>query len=236
MLERGFVGGLMAKAMARNRKVTQKKSNSSLWLIAGIVVAVVLVGALILINLNANRTSTGAPSPVNAGRVLGNADAPVTIDLYADFQCPVCRQQEEIFRQIAPQYIDSGKAKIVFHNFPFIGAESTLAAQAAECADDQGKFWDYASYLYDHQTGENVGAFSASNLTQFAHDLKLNTDTFSACLNSGEHAAVIAKELKEGEARGVTATPTVVINGQTFVGLVQQAQLTSLIDSLQPKS
>lgn len=226
----------MAKAAAARKRRAEQKSNSSYWVIGAIVAAVVFVGALILINLNANKTPVGAPSPVNVGRVLGKADAPATIDLYADFQCPICRQQDEILRQIAPQYIDTGEAKVVFHNFAFIGGESVLAAQAAECANDQGKFWDYASYLFDHQTGENVGAFSASNLNQFAQDLKLDSNTFSACLSSGKHAALVQQELQEGRSRGITATPTSFINGQMFTGLIQQGPLTSLLDSLQPKS
>src|SRR5581483_2395204 len=173
-----------SKAAARKRRA-QKKSNNT-WIIGGIIVAVVVVAALILINLNATRPIISPPSPINAGRVLGQADAPITIDEYADFQCPICRRAELLIRQIAPQYIDTGKVKIVYHNFAFIGAESVQAAQAAECANDQGKFWEYAGYLFDHQTGENVGAFSNANLKQFAQDLNLDTTTFNACLDSGK--------------------------------------------------
>jgi len=224
-----------SKAATARRRRAQQKSNNTQWIIGGIVVAVVFVAALILINLTATRPVTTPPSPINSGRVLGQANAPVTIDEYADFQCPICRRAELLIRQIAPQYIDTGQVKIVYHNFAFIGAESVQAAQAAECANDQGKFWDYANYLFDHQTGENVGAFSTANLKQFAQDLHLDTATFNACLDSGKYASLVQQELQEGRALGVNATPTFFINGQRIVGVLPQDQFTALLDSLLAK-
>ncbi len=213
----------------------QQKANSTKWIIGGIVVAVILVTALIVTNLTATRTVTTPPSPINSGRVLGQANAPVTIDEYADFQCPICRRAELLIRQIAPQYIDTGQVKIVYHNFAFLGAESVQAAQAAECANAQGKFWEYAGYLFDHQTGENVGAFSNANLKQFAQDLNLDMTTFNACLDSGKYASLVQQELQEGRALGVNATPTFFINGQRIVGVLPQNQFTALLDSLLAK-
>ena len=106
---------------------------------------------------------------------LGRADAPVTIDEYADFQCSGCgyfaRSVEPEFRK---QFIDTGKVKLVWHDFPWIGQESRQAAQAARCAGAQGKFWEYHDYLYQHQRGENQGQFSAENLRRFAGDVGLD--------------------------------------------------------------
>jgi protein-disulfide isomerase len=220
----------MSKAAARARRA-QKTNSSSLWIIGGIVGAAVLVLVLVLINLNAPRSATTPPAQANAGRVLGKADAPVTIDLYSDFQCPICRRAELEIRQLAPQYIDTGKAKVVYHNFAFIGAESTWAAEAAECANDQGQFWTYAEYLFDHQTGENVGAFSKANLKQFAADLKLDTAKFNACLDSDQHAGLIAQEKADGDSRGLRATPSFYFNGQFVEGLLPPDQFGAKIDS-----
>jgi protein-disulfide isomerase len=219
----------MSKANTRSKRAA-KKNNSSLWIIGGVIAAAVIVLGLVLINLNAPRAVPIAPQ-VSAGRTLGQADAPVTIDLYSDFQCPVCRRAEMEIRKLIADYIDTGKAKVVYHNFAFIGNESQWAAQAAECANEQGKFWEYASYLFDHQTGENVGAFSQANLKQFAADLKLDTDAFNACFDSGKHAAQVQAETAAGEALGIRATPTFMINGRLVEGLMSAEQLAAAIDS-----
>ncbi len=137
-----------------------------------------------------------------------------------------------MLRQIAPQYIDTGKAKVVYHNYANIGPESTWAAEAADCAGDQNKFWDYATYLLEHQAGENVGAFSKDNLKNFAAQLKLDTATFNTCLDNDKYAAAVKQELAQGQSQGVRATPTFFINGQKFEGMIPADQLTGLIDSV----
>lgn len=220
----------MTKAVSRKARA-QKKSYTAYWIIGGILVAAALMLALVWINLNA---APAQPPALSEGRTLGLASAPVTIDEYADFQCPVCGRAESVIRDIAPEYIDTGKVKVVYHNFAFIGQESQWAAQAAECANDQGKFWDYAYYLFDHQTGENVGAFSQANLKNFAAELKLDTAAFNACFDSGKHAELIQKETADAQARGIRATPSFYINGRFYEGLLPASQLTALIDSLQP--
>ena len=220
----------MAKTMARKSRA-QKKNNSSMWIVGGIVAAAVVVLALVFINLNATSKPQAAPSALNAGRVLGKADAPVTIDLYSDFQCPVCRRADMTIRSLAARYIDTGKAKVVYHNFAFIGQESEWAAQAAECANDQGKFWEYASYVFDNQTGENVGAFSQANLKKFASDVKLDTTAFNACFDSGKYANLIQQEKAEAQARNIRATPSFYINGQFIEGLLPIETFAATIDS-----
>ena len=221
---------MTAKAGSRKQRA-QKKNNSSYWIIGGVVAAALVVLALVFINLNATSTPVAPPSALNAGRVLGKADAPVTIDLYSDFQCPICRRADITIRQLAERYIDTGKAKVVYHNFAFIGQESEWAAQAAECANDQGKFWEYASYLFDHQTGENVGAFSKDNLKKFASDVKLDTATFNACFDNNKYANLIQQEKAEAQGRNIRATPSFYINGQFIEGLLPIDTFAATIDS-----
>lgn len=223
----------MTKASARKR--AQNKSNSSKWIIGGVIAGAVLVLALVMINLVAAPKTERVPAKTSAGRVLGNANAPVTIDMYSDFQCPVCRRADLVIQQLVPKYVDAGKAKVVYHNFAFIGNESTRAAMAAECANDQGKFWEYATYLFDHQTGENVGAFADANLKRFAQELQLDTTTFNACLDSSKHAALIQQELEQGRALGIRATPSFFINGQFIEGLLPPEQFSAAIESYLPK-
>lgn len=225
----------MTKAISRNKRARKSSNHSLYWIIGGIAAAAILVLALVVLNLNTAQPPALTPK-VTSGRTWGQADAPVTIEMYGDFQCPICRQADLTLRSIAPKYIDTGKAKIVFHNFAFIGQESTWAAEAAECANDQGKFWDYASYVYDHQVGENVGGFVQTNLKQFGQAVGLDANIFNACVDSNKYESLIASELAQGQALGVSATPTFVINGQFMPGLLSADQFGSIIDAAQPKS
>lgn len=222
----------MSKTSARKR--AQQKSNSKMWIIGGVIVAAVVVLGLVIVNLTAPRTPR-VPAQTSSGRILGDVNAPVTIDIYSDFQCPVCRRADLVIQQLTPQYIDTGKAKVVYHNFAFIGRESTQAALAAECANDQGKFWEYATKLFDNQTGENIGAFADANLKRFAQELNLDPAAFNACFDSNKHGALIQKENDEARALGVQATPSFFINGQFIEGLLPPDQFAKTIESYIPK-
>jgi protein-disulfide isomerase len=224
----------MAKSHSKKARPV-KKNNNSVWIIGAVAAAAVLVLALVFINLNATAKPLEPPSVLNAGRVLGDAAAPVKIDLYSDFQCPVCRRADQTIREMAPKYIDTGLVQVVYHNFAFIGPESEWSAQAAECANDQGKFWEYSSYLFDRQTGENVGAYSRENLKRFASELQLDTTAFNACFDSGKHSALIQQEKAEAQARNIRATPSFYVNGQFIEGLLPLPQFTAMIDSMLPK-
>ncbi len=140
-----------------------------------------------------------------------------------------------MLQQLGPRYVDTGKAKFIYRNYPAIGQESDWAAQAAECAGDQNKFWAYGNYLFTHQVGENTGAFSISNLKQFASILNLNRQTFDACLDSGKYATLVQQEKAQGVQRGVTATPTFFINGKKVEGFIPADQMAAMIDAAQPK-
>jgi protein-disulfide isomerase len=94
-----------------------------------------------------------------------------------------------------------------------VGQESLWAAEAAECAADQGKFWAYHDYLFEHQQGENRGAFVQTNLKQFARALGLNTQQFNTCLDSRSPDARIQADIKEAEQRQLPGTPAFLVNG-----------------------
>lgn len=103
-------------------------------------------------------------------------------------------------------------------HFAFLGQESTWAAEASECADEQDAFWAYHDYLFSHQKGENQGAFSQENLKKFAVELKLNSQTFNQCLDAGKYQAVVRAEVDAAQALGVRSTPVFLINGLPVVG------------------
>jgi protein-disulfide isomerase len=104
--------------------------------------------------------------------------------------------------------------RFAFRHFAFIGDESRWAAEATECANEQGRFWDYYDKLFEEQAGENVGAFNRDNLKGFAADLTLDTELFNQCLDSGKFRAKVEQEVAEAQRLGVRSTPTLFVNGQ----------------------
>jgi len=176
---------------------------------------------------------SGAKVKVDNGHlpILGNKNAKVTIIEFADFQCPFC---ERLFKDaganIIKDYVKSGKVKFAFRHYAFLGQESTWAAEASECANEQGKFWEFHDYLFKNQQGENQEAFSKDKLIGFAGALGLNTDQFSSCLNSEKYAKNVSDDLSAGQKAGVSGTPTTFVNGQTVVGAQPYSAFKTLID------
>ncbi len=161
---------------------------------------------------------------------MGDPNAPITITEYSDFQCPFCRKfTEETEPQLLDAYVATGKVYFVYRSFgSFIGAESQAAGEAAYCAGDQGKFWEYHDLLFANQTGENVGAFADRKLDAFAQSLGLDMDAFNSCMNSGKYADQVFQDGKDGVAAGIKATPTFIltyiVNGETKTRVIEGAQ------------
>jgi protein-disulfide isomerase len=107
---------------------------------------------------------------------------------------------------------------MVYKHSAFLGPESTWAAQAAECAANQGKFWEYHDLLFNRQKGENQGAFVKDNLLGFAKELSLDMTKFEPCLKNDETLARVQADTQEGQQYGVTGTPTFFVNGKPLVG------------------
>ncbi len=201
--------------------------------IAGaIVIAGLIIAGAILLRGNTGGTPSSPkvnpPAKVtSADRVLGEDSAKVTVILYEDFQCPFCgavtgidqnspiikslQQRDPTWVSFTPEiinnYVNAGTVKIVYRDFAFLGSESIRSAEAARCAGDQGKFWEYHDYLYGHQIGENEGHFSDTNLKSFAKIVGLDTGTFNTCLDTSKHAQAVADSKAEAAKAGVTGTP-----------------------------
>ncbi|MAG18296.1 MAG: hypothetical protein CL944_02380 [Candidatus Diapherotrites archaeon] len=145
----------------------------------------------------------------------GNADAPITIVEFSDFECPFCgRFYTDTLGQLREKYVETGKVKIIFRDFPLsFHPEATPAAEASECAADQGKFWEFHDLIFENQT-----TMSAASYKQWAADLGLDTEQFNSCVDDGTHAAEVRADFAAGQAAGVSGTPTFFINGQKVVG------------------
>ena len=176
---------------------------------------------------------SGVPRGVTAAGepTLGSPQARVVIDEFGDFQCPYCG---EFVRDTEPHiiaaYVRSGKVRIVWHSVAFIGPESVLAARAAWCAQQRGKFWEYFALLYEHQDGENTGTFNAARLERWAGDLGLDRAAFGACLAGERSLAGPLDGTREARNAGIHETPAFIVNGRTATGALTFDELSALID------
>jgi protein-disulfide isomerase len=160
---------------------------------------------------------------------IGDKNAPLTIVEFSDFQCPFCgRFRSQTFDQIKSEYIDTGKVKFVYRDFPLhsIHPEAGKSAEASECADDQGKFWEYHDKIF-----ENQQSLSNSNYKQWATDLGLDSSKFDECLDSGKYTSEVAKDLADATAVGARGTPYFLIGNQPVSGAQPFAAFQQAIDS-----
>ncbi|MBI4674808.1 MAG: DsbA family protein [Chloroflexi bacterium] len=177
------------------------------------------------------RTVDNNAFKVRAANRLGNANARVMIVEYADFQCPFCgRHHQAVAPMLIKEYVGTGKATYVYKHMAFLGNESVWAAVAAECAADQGKFWQYHDSLFDHQNGENQGAFAKDKLIAFGKALDLEMTKFEKCVTGDETLARVQADTQEAQANGVSSTPTFFVNGKPLVGLTSPDEFKQVID------
>lgn len=133
--------------------------------------------------------------------------------------------------QLIAAYVSSGKLRIVWHDFAWIGQESRLAAQAARCAGHQNRFWAYHDHLFQNQRGENSGQFSPSNLKSFAMTLGLEPTAFATCLDASADLTAIQQDLATARAQGITVTPSFLVNGQRLVGALDPSTFAQAIEA-----
>jgi protein-disulfide isomerase len=154
---------------------------------------------------------------------LGPSNAKVTIIEFADFQCPNCRAfWRDTLPRIKKEYIDTGKVRIVFRDFPIqdIHPEATITAVAAECADDQGKYFEFHDKVFreqDHR-GRDVVRYRVDELKRWGADIGLDVAAFNECVDSERHKEEVAKDYMNGTDVGINGTPVFFINGRLITG------------------
>jgi protein-disulfide isomerase len=155
----------------------------------------------------------------------GPADAPVTMVEFSDFQCPYCSRAESTVKQVLEKY--KGKIKFVYRDFPLssIHPFAAKAAEAGQCAKEQGKFWEFHDALYSDQSKLAVPDMEAT-----AGRLGLDQEKFKACLESGKYTADIKKDVDDGQKAGVNSTPSFFINGVAVVGAQGPDAFSAVID------
>lgn len=160
---------------------------------------------------------------------LGVADAPITIIEFSDFECSYCGQfHQETFPLLQLDFIDTGKVRYVFKDFPLsnVHALAAGAANAAHCAGDQGKFWPYAAMLFTKQD-----ALTANDLQQYAVDLGLDAIPFKVCVAEQKHTVTVAANVQAAIKAGITVTPSFIINDQLYEGALTYDALRTLLDA-----
>ncbi len=178
------------------------------------------------------------PADADAGdnvRSKGNPDAPVTIVEFSDFQCPFCsRWVNDTYPALLQQYIDTGKVRLEFRDFPLesLHPNAMAAAVASRCAGEQGDFWGMHDLLFGRQDQWSSLPDPTETFQGFAGELGLNTAEFAACLTSGRFDAAIAQDLQDGQAAGISGTPSFLINGNLVVGAQPLTTFQQALDTL----
>ena len=148
----------------------------------------------------------------NGSPMIGNPSSPISILEWGDYQCTFCyRFHMSSFNVILDEYINSGRANFVFKDFPLNGPDSVLAAEAAYCAEDQGKYWQYHDELYTNWGGERTGWITVDSLNKFATTVDLEIDEFNSCINEHKYRQRVLELEKFGKEIGIDATPSFFI-------------------------
>ncbi len=239
----------LAREERRTRVSTRGGSGASaLMSTRNITIAALVVGVLIVVLVAASQLggkvsgtlknpSMAYPASLLDGATIGKADAPVTLEVYEDFQCPICAQYSLSVEPIlVNQYVIPGTLRIVHHDIAILGRggvddESKLAASGATCANQQGRYWDYAHWVYENQDGENAGGFRRERLTTIAAAAGVDTAALGSCLDSPATIQAVTDISTKAVGMGINSTPTMYLAGQQLVGLKTAQQLGALIEA-----
>ena len=148
----------------------------------------------------------------NGSPMIGNPSSPISILEWGDYQCTFCyRFHTSSFNVILDEYINSGRANFIFKDFPLNGPDSIFAAEAAYCAEDQGKYWQYHDELYTNWGGERTGWITVDSLNKFATTVDLEIDEFNSCIDEHKYRQRVLELEKFGKEIGIDATPSFLI-------------------------
>ena len=217
-----------------------------LWLALGGLVILVCAAAFIAVLIYAGPQFIGKFMPeslkpggqltraITQSNTMGDANAPIHIIEYGDFQCPYCLKfWRETEPQLIDEYVNTGKVYFEYRSMgEFLGEESQWSAEAVYCAGDQGRFWEYHDTLFSNWTGENVGDFTKEKLIGYAGSVGLDVQAFEKCLSEEKHKATVEQDTANAQADGVHATPTLIINGTKVEGAQPFDVLKHMIEEL----
>ncbi len=195
---------------------------TKLYLLMIPIVIGIVVGIFLTMNTeleNDSQLLTTTKLIENGSPILGNPDATITILEWGDYQCTFCYKfHQNTLDTIYEDFIKTGKVKLVFKDFPLNGSDSVLAAQAAYCAEDQEKYWEYHNELYKNWAGEKTGWITRESLDRFATTINLDLNEFNTCLDEGKYQDKVKELYEFGKEIGIDATPSfLVFNDQKII-------------------
>lgn len=171
-------------------------------------------------------TSSAADVTWEGAAVRGPEDAPIKMVEFCDFQCPFCAASQAGLEQVFEQY--EGQIMLAYRHFPLAGhPQSMLAAEASECAKEQGKFWEMHDLIFENARDLSVDSYQA-----FASELQLDLAQFRECLSEHRYRDVVLKDLRDGQSYGVEGTPTFFINGQMLRGMADWERFQEMIEPI----
>ena len=167
----------------------------------------------------------------------GDENAPITIIEFGDYQCPGCQMfAQQVKPQIELGLVETGKARFVFYDFPLtaLHPNSFLAARAARCAEEQGRFWEYHDNLFRNQPRWAALTNPIGLFEEYSRSLDMDDSAFQACLNSDRHAELVTANMQLGEVLNVPSTPTILIEHDGAARQVEPdyASIQAFIDDL----
>lgn len=203
--------------------------------IAGAGVLVYLVRRPNAVSIPANVTVLQADTAGFRGYLLGSDSAAVEITEYADYQCPACGDFETVqFPAVVQQLIRTGRVRWRYRDFPLAQHQhARLAAHAAACANDQGKFWELHARIYQAQNDWHTASSAAAFYRRYAREVGLDLDPYDQCMGSAKYAGRIQASVEEGLRLGVGSTPTFLVGDRLYPGALSSDSLKKLVDALQ---
>jgi protein-disulfide isomerase len=217
--------------------------NTKTMTIAGIAVGVLIVVVVAAGQLGGRATGRLSdpgfqyPAAIVDGSNLGAVGAPVVMQVYEDYQCPVCAKYSlDVEPSLVSEYVTAGQLRIEHNDIAILGLggdedESMITAKGAFCANEQGKYWPYAHWIYSNQLSENRGDFNTDRVTQIAVAAGVEEQAFSSCLASEAALTAVAETTSKALGLGINSTPTTYIGGQQIVGLKSVAEFSALIEA-----
>jgi protein-disulfide isomerase len=235
------------RAEERRKKEQQKRLRLVLYIL-GVVVLVALAAWALNSSINKTKAAslgeivkiTPVVRPQADRNNMGDPNAKVKIVEYSDFQCPYCKVfADETLQAIVDAYISTGKVyfttrsmgNFVSQNIGPNGVESRDAAEAAYCAADQGKYWEFSEAAFANWEGEEVGSFSSGRLNEIAQSLNLDMNLFKDCMKSHAYRNQVNQDYSDGRAAGINSTPSFLINGKVISGALPFSDFQAEIEA-----
>lgn len=190
------------------------------------------------VSIPANVTVQPSDTAGFHGYVKGSDAAPVEITEYADYQCPFCQTFATLqMPTIDERLIKTGRLRWRYRDFPLQQHPySRVAAHAAACADEQGKFWPMHERIYEGQSEWAESSDAADIFRRYAGEVGLDRAKYDACMSAGKYAGRIQASYDEGARVGVSSTPTLLVGGRLYKGRFDSDAITRLVDSLSPRA